>query len=393
MQDLTYLLCGDTYVFTMYGEGSSKCYIRISYNMSRSGDTMNYTIRVGARMGDSGSYCYIPWRLTPRYWNGSNWTTLSEKKVKNYRQDHFGTKWFYSDWSFSRNVNEINTEIQVKWRGVYDDNTGSNVWMNFRSFGSVGYIKPSAPSVPGSISIPSSIAPDKTASISWSASSGGTNGVKGYEWQWSLDGGANWKSAGTTTAISHSLNLNSNGFKHNSKLAARSRSYTTVNGATYYSGWKTSSVTTTLFVAPSAPTNLSLSFNTEEPIPTASFTGSWNAPSSGGTNGVSGYTFSWLKNGSVYTSDSDIGNVLSKLITLTENYEVGSKISFRVRAYTVGQGTKYYSGYSTSGTITIVSDKFIFVSVNGNAFDKRKMYVSIDGASFKEVKKDKFRII
>ena len=54
---------------------------------------------------------------------------------------------------------------------------------------------------------------------------------------------------------------------------------------------------------------------------------------------------------------------------------------------------KYYSSYATSGEITIVSDKYIFVSFEGGAFDKRKMYISINGASFKEVKKDKFNVI
>ena len=180
---------------------------------------------------------------------------------------------------------------------------------------------------------------------------------------------------------------------HGSVLRAAVRSYSVVNGVRYYSPWSFSGNTTTLFVAPSAPRNLSLVFNTEEPIPRATYTASWQTPTNLGSNGVSGYTFRWLKTGANYGNEFDV-NSLSEAITLNEgNYEVGDTISFKVRAYTIGQGNRYYSDYSTSGTITIVSDKYIFLSLNGGTFEKRKMYVSIDGGAFKEVKKNKFEII
>ena len=57
------------------------------------------------------------------------------------------------------------------------------------------------------------------------------------------------------------------------------------------------------------------------------------------------------------------------------------------------EGSKYYGDFGTSGTITIVSDKYIFVSFDGGAFDKRKMFISINGEDFKEVKKDKFKLL
>lgn len=389
---LTHQLVRDTYVYTMYGDGSSKCYLDVSYNMSRSGNTMRYTVRVAVRMGSNGSYCVYKWRLRLKAGSvyDSDWVHI--KDLSN--PTTVNTDWFYADYSFSVNTNTGTTPLKVSWRGQNYNDTVMGTYLSDRDAGSVSYITPSAPSAPSSASIPSSIAPDKVASLSWGSSSGGTNGVNGYEWVYSLDGGASWVGYDTYTgSTSASLNLNNAGFKQNSKLKIAVRSYSTVNNVKYKSGWTYSGTTVTKFIAPTTPKNLNLVFNTEEPIPTATYTGSWSAPDSGGTNGVSGYTFSWLKNGNEFTTDSDLGNVLSKAITLAENYEVGSKISFRVRAYTVGQGTKYYGDFSTSGTITIVSDKYIFVSFEGGAFDKRKMFISVNGASFKEVKKDKFKLL
>lgn len=250
-----------------------------------------------------------------------------------------------------------------------------------------------APSTPSTINIPSSIAPDKTASISWSATSGGTNGVKGYHWQYSKDGGSNWSEGGTTTGTSASLNLNSAGFGHGSRLAVRVRAYTTGQGANYYGGWKTSGVTTTSFVAPSAPRSVVVSTDMPEPIPTGTYKAGWTAPSSTGTNGVSGYRIQWLKNGANFGSEYDVsGTSASKAVTESD-IQPGDTISFKVRAYTIGQNTRYYSDYTTSGTITIVSDKFIYISQNGASFVKYKAFISVNGGSFKEIKKEKLKVI
>ena len=54
---------------------------------------------------------------------------------------------------------------------------------------------------------------------------------------------------------------------------------------------------------------------------------------------------------------------------------------------------KYYSNYVTSGTITIVSDKFIYISQNGGSFIKYKAYISVNGGGFKEIKKEKLKVI
>lgn len=250
-----------------------------------------------------------------------------------------------------------------------------------------------APSAPSSITIPSSIAPDKTASISWNAATGGTNGVKGYEWQWSNDGGNTWPGSTNTTGTTGSLNLNSNGFKHGSKLMARVRAYTTGQGTNYYSAWKTSGTTVTNFVAPSAPQTAGVSTDMEEPIPTGTYKGGWSAPASTGSNGISGYRVQWLKNGSNLGSEVDVSGISTTKSLTESDIQPGDTLSLKVRAYTIGQNTRYYSGYTTSGTITIVSDKFIHLSQNGGAFTKYKAYISVNGGSFVEIKKEKLKVI
>lgn len=251
-----------------------------------------------------------------------------------------------------------------------------------------------APSAPTTLTIPSSIAPDQTANISWSASSGGTNGVKGYQFQWSKDGGSNWSSVGSTTGTSLPLDLNANGFVHGSKLVFRVRAYTIGQDNNYYSSWKTSGTTTTSFVAPSVPQNPTLSGISGEPIPTKTYYATFNVPSNTGSNGLGGYTIQWLKNGqnfdSEYRVDTNGGTTKS---TTEETIQPGDVLSFKVRAYTVGQGTRYYSDYVTSNSITIVSDKFIYLSQNGGSFTKYKAFISVNGGSFTEIKKEKLKVI
>lgn len=251
-----------------------------------------------------------------------------------------------------------------------------------------------APSAPATVTIPSSIAPDKTASISWAAASGGTNGVKGYKWEFSRDGGSTWVDGGkVTSGTSASLNLNTNGFVHGSKLAVRVRAYTQGHGVNYYSGYKTSGSITTSFVAPSAPQTAGVNTDMPEPIPTGTYKGGWSAPASTGSNGISGYRVQWLKNGANFGSEYDVNGISTTKATTEDTIQPGDTISFKVRAYTIGQNNRYYGGYTTSGIITIVSDKFIYISQNGGSFTKYKAFISVNGGSFTEIKKEKLKVI
>lgn len=366
-------------------------YGRVEYSSYRSGNNMVYNLTVYMYCKSTGGWRNNRWAA--RLWvNGSQ--VWSNQTIKAQTSGTIGTTVYSAstgNLSYAINSGTISVQVQFADTAFSTSWSVNKDWGTY--YGSLPVNSPVAPSAPSSATIPSSTAPDKTISVSWGACSGGTNGVTGYELAWSKNGGSNYTTIDVGNVTSYNLNLNSLGFVQNSVLKIAVRSYSTVNGTKYYSDYTYTGSTTTVFVAPSVPKSLSLN-TAVEPIPTALYTGTWSAPNTTGTNGIGGYVIQWLKNGSNYGSEIDLGNVLTRNITLNEtDFAPGDILSFKVRAYTIGQSNKYYSSYVTSGSITIVSDKYIYVSVNGAAFTKYKMYISVNGASFTEIKKEKFKTI
>lgn len=157
---------------------------------------------------------------------------------------------------------------------------------------------------------------------------------------------------------------------------------------------------TTGFTDPGAPSNLKIAYNKNEPIPTAAYTFSWNAGTAG-SKPIAGYRFRLYKNNTEILMEDTESTATSKTINGADyNFAVGDVIKFGLYSYSKDwAGNKHFNGGGSgsaqvmSGTITIVSDKYIYVSVNGGTFDKKKMYVSVNGGSFIEVKKEKFKTI
>lgn len=157
---------------------------------------------------------------------------------------------------------------------------------------------------------------------------------------------------------------------------------------------------TTGFTDPGAPSNLKITYNKNEPIPTAAYTFSWDAGTAG-SKPIAGYRFRLYKNGTEVLMEDTESTATSKTINGADyNFAVGDVIKFGLYSYSKDwDGNKHFNGGESapsqvfSGTITIVSDKYIYVSVNGGTFDKKKMYISVNGGSFVEVKKEKFKII
>lgn len=157
---------------------------------------------------------------------------------------------------------------------------------------------------------------------------------------------------------------------------------------------------TTGFTNPGAPSNLKIAYNKNEPIPTAAYTFSWDAGSAG-SKPIAGYRFRLYKNNTEILMEDTESTATSKTINGADyNFAVGDVIKFGLYSYSKDwAGNKHFNGGGTgsaqvvSGTITIVSDKYIYVSVNGGTFDKKKMYISVNGGSFMEVKKEKFKTI
>lgn len=158
----------------------------------------------------------------------------------------------------------------------------------------------------------------------------------------------------------------------------------------------------TTFINPGAPGKPSLTYDQPEPIPRAKLTASWGAASNGST-AVAGYRVRLYKNGTqVEVVDTESTNTSYTFPKTLEQYgfEPGDVLAIGIYAYSKDwQGTKFFNGGGSSTAIvmsdnlTIVSDKYIWVSVNGQSFNKHKMYVSINGGSFQEVRKEKFKVI
>ena len=140
--------------------------------------------------------------------------------------------------------------------------------------------------------------------------------------------------------------------------------------------------------------------NKNEPIPTAAYTFSWDAGSAG-SKPIAGYRFRLYKNNTKILMEDTESTATSKTISGADyNFAVGDVIKFGLYSYSKDwAGNKHFNGGGAgsaqvvSGTITIVSDKYIYISVNGGTFDKKKMYVSVNGGAFLEVKKEKFKTI
>lgn len=158
---------------------------------------------------------------------------------------------------------------------------------------------------------------------------------------------------------------------------------------------------TTIFNDPGLPANIVLSYDQSEPIPSANLQATWLAASAGSTP-VAGYRLRLYKNNTqIKMIDTENTNISYTFGTFEElGFVPGDVAKVGIYAYCKDwAGNKHYSGGGTSSSqvysnsVTEVSDKYVYVSMNGGAFEKYKMYVSIDGGSFKEHKKEKFKII
>lgn len=158
---------------------------------------------------------------------------------------------------------------------------------------------------------------------------------------------------------------------------------------------------TTSYTNPGAPGKPILSYDQTEPIPKAKLTASWLAASAGST-AIAGYRIRLFKNGTEVMEIDTENTGISYTFDSFESYgfEPGDVAQVGIYSYSKDwAGNKHFNGGGStssqiySNTLTIISDKFIYASVNGGAFDKYKMYISQDGGSFAEVKKEKFKVI
>lgn len=157
---------------------------------------------------------------------------------------------------------------------------------------------------------------------------------------------------------------------------------------------------TTAFYAPGNPGAPVLTYDQSEPIPKANIKATWTAASAGST-AIGGYRIRLYKNGTeIQCIDTDSTAVTYTFGTFEAlGFVPGDVATTSIFAYCYDwAGNKHWSGSGTtavngSNSVTVVSDKYIYVSQNGGGFTRYKMYTSQNGGSFVEVKKEKFKVI
>lgn len=194
-----------------------------------------------------------------------------------------------------------------------------------------------APSTPGSISVPSSIMGGTNISISWAKSSDAESNLAGYKVERSTNGGSSWSQIyqGTATSTTNNVAFGT------TSVMYRVKAYDTEG---LESGWRTSSqVTVVNNNAPSAPPSIAVPNDVKGG---STLVISWTAASDSDGN-LSGYILERSTDGGSSYTQVYKGNALTHTDTITKGW---STVMYRVKAY---DSYNAQSGYTTSTKRTV----------------------------------------
>ena len=194
-----------------------------------------------------------------------------------------------------------------------------------------------APSTPGSISVPSSIMGGTNISISWAKSSDAESNLAGYKVERSTNGGSSWSQIyqGTATSTTNNVAFGT------TSVMYRVKAYDTEG---LESGWHTSSqVTVVNNNAPSAPPSIAVPNDVKGG---STLVISWTAASDSDGN-LSGYILERSTDGGSAYTQVYKGNALTYTDTITKGW---STVMYRVKAY---DSYNAQSGYTTSTKRTV----------------------------------------
>ena len=194
-----------------------------------------------------------------------------------------------------------------------------------------------APSTPGSISVPSSIMGGTNISISWAKSSDAESNLAGYKVERSTNGGSSWSQIyqGTATSTTNNVAFGT------TSVMYRVKAYDTEG---LESGWRTSSqVTVVNNNAPSAPPSIAVPNDVKGG---STLVISWTAASDSDGN-LSGYILERSTDGGSAYMQVYKGDALTYTDTITKGW---STVMYRVKAYDT-DGME--SGYTTSAIRTV----------------------------------------
>ena len=193
-----------------------------------------------------------------------------------------------------------------------------------------------APSTPGSITVPGSINGGDSITVSWGASSDAENNLEGYELERSVNGGSSWSNVykGNARSTTNTVPFGTESVMY------RVRAY---DSQGLYSSYKTSNqVTVVNNNAPSAPASITVLVTV---LGGAALTVTWGAASDSDGN-LSGYALERQVDGGAW-SEINRGTALSFNDTITKGW---ASVAYRVRAYDTAGA---YSGYATSPARTV----------------------------------------
>ena len=194
-----------------------------------------------------------------------------------------------------------------------------------------------APSTPGSISVPSSIMGGTNISISWAKSSDAESNLAGYKVERSTNGGSSWSQIyqGTATSTTNNVAFGT------TSVMYRVKAYDTEG---LESGWRTSSqVTVVNNNAPSAPPSIAVPKDVKGG---STLVISWTAASDSDGN-LSGYILERSTDGGFAYMQVYKGDALTYTDTITNGWYT---VMYRVKAYDT-EGLE--SGYTTSAIRTV----------------------------------------
>ena len=194
-----------------------------------------------------------------------------------------------------------------------------------------------APSTPGSISVPSSIMGGTNISISWAKSSDAERNLAGYKVERSTNGGSSWSQIyqGTATSTTNNVAFGT------ASVMYRVKAY---DDEGLESSWRTSSqVTVVNNNAPSAPPSIAVPNDVKGG---STLVISWTAASDSDGN-LTGYILERSTNGGSTYTQVYKGNALTYTDTITKGW---ATVMYRVKAY---DSYNAQSGYTTSSKRTV----------------------------------------
>jgi hypothetical protein len=194
-----------------------------------------------------------------------------------------------------------------------------------------------APSTPGSISVPSSIMGGTNISISWAKSSDAESNLAGYKAERSTNGGSSWSQIyqGTATSTTNNVAFGT------TSVMYRVKAYDTEG---LESGWRTSSqVTVVNNNAPSAPPSIAVPKDVKGG---STLVISWTAASDSDGN-LTGYILERSTDGGGTYTQVYKGDALTYTDTITKGW---ATVMYRVKAY---DSYNAQSGYTTSTKRTV----------------------------------------